>query len=191
MNVTLPTRHLTVDEFLAWAVRQQEGKYELVDGVITMQQSQQWGHSKVKFEVALALREAIEKAGVAYFVASDGPTVRIDKHKAFVPDALVAPLPEPARHSLEIDDPIIVVEVLSPSTARMDATTKLRGYFKVASVQHYLIVDPEKRTVAHHRRSGAAVRTRTLRKGVLKLSPPGIELPLTEIFGPARPKSRA
>jgi Uma2 family endonuclease len=188
MNIVLPTR-LTVDQFLAWAVRQQEGKYELVDGVVIMQQAQQWGHSKVKFEVALALREAVKKAGVACYVASDGPTVRIDKHKAFVPDALVAPLPEPAAHSLEIDDPVIVVEVLSPSTARMDATTKLRGYFNVASVRHYLIIDPEKRTIAHHRRSGAAVKSRTVRKGALKLSPPGIELPLTEVFGSARPKT--
>ncbi len=58
MNVTLPTRRLTVDEFLAWAVRQTEGKYELIDGVVIMQQAQRWGHSKVKFEVALALRDA-------------------------------------------------------------------------------------------------------------------------------------
>ena len=72
--------------------------------------------------------------------------MRIAKHKAFVPDALVAPLPEPAFDSLEILNPIIVVEVLSPSTARMDATTEARAAIsKVASVQHYLIIDPESR----------------------------------------------
>ena len=96
MNIALPTR-LTVDEFLAWAVRQTEGKYELVDGVVIKQQAQKWGHAKVKLEIALALREAIDRAaGIPFYVASDGPTVRISKHKAFVPDALVAPLPEPA-----------------------------------------------------------------------------------------------
>jgi len=190
MNIALPTR-LTVDEFLAWAVRQKEGKYELIDGVVIMQQAQQWGHSKVKLEVALTLRDAIAKAGVSYYVASDGPTVRIDKHKAFVPDALVAPFPEPEFHSLEIDNPIIVVEVLSPSTARIDATTKLRGYFKVASVQHYLIIDPETRAVTHHKRVGNAVKTRTVRKGTLKLVPPGIELALADVFGPAQQRGQA
>ena len=190
MNIALPT-HLTVDEFLAWAVRQAEGKYELIDGVVIMQQAQQWGHSKVKFEVALALREAIEKAGISYYVASDGPTVRIERHKAFVPDALVAPLPEPQFHSLEVANPVIVVEVLSPSTARTDATTKLRGYFKVPSVRHYLIVDPEKRTVTHHKRVGDTIKTRTVRKGALKLAPPGLDLPLIDVFGPALPTSRA
>jgi Uma2 family endonuclease len=187
MNITLPIRRLTVDEFLAWSVRQTEGKYELIDGTVVMQQSQQWGHSKVKFEVALVLREAIKRAGVACYVASDGPTVRIGKHKAFVPDALVAPLPEPELDSLEIADPIIVVEVLSPSTARTDATTKLIGYFKVASVQHYLIVDPQRRTVTHHKRgSGTAVKTRIVRKGVMALNPPGIKIDLADVFGPAR-----
>ena len=86
----------------------------------------------------------------------------------------MAPLPEPAFDSLEIPNPIIVVEVLSPSTARMDTTTKLEGYFKVASVQHYMIVDPAGRSVTHHKRaSGAVVKTRIVRKGVLALNPPG------------------
>ena len=185
MNIALPKR-LTVDEFLAWAVRQTEGKYELVDGVVIMQQAQRWGHSRVKFEVALALREAIRAAGLAFYVASDGPTVRISKHKAFVPDALVAPLPEPAFDSLEITNPIIAVEVLSPSTVRMDTTTKLDGYFKVASVKHYLIVDPESRTITHHKRwRAAAVKTRIVRKGGLALNPPGIEIRPSDLFAPA------
>jgi len=187
MNVTLPTRRLTVDQFLAWAVRQPEGKYELVDGVVVMQQSQKWGHSKIKLELALVLREAIRKAGVACYVASDGPTVRIGKHKAFVPDALVAPLPEPNWESLEVADPVIVVEVLSPSTARMDETTKRDGYFRVPSVRHYLIVDPDIQTITHHKRGRGGVLTkRIVRKGTLTLKPPGIEIALADIFGTAR-----
>ena len=183
MNIAFQTR-LTVDEFLAWAVRQAEGKYELIDGVIVMQQAQKWGHSKVKLAVYAALRNAISVAGVPYYAAPDGPTVRISKHKAFVPDALVAPLPEPEFDDLEINDPIIVVEVLSPSTVRMDSTTKLRGYFKVASVRHYLIVDPKKCAVTHYRRGrDGAVKRRVVRKGTLALKPPGIEIGLSDVLG--------
>ena len=183
MNVAFHKR-LTVDEFLAWAVRQKEGKYELVDGVVIMQQSQRWGHSKVKAAAYAALHDAIAAAGVPYYVAPDGPTVRISKHRAFVPDALVAPLPEPEFDDLEIDNPIVVVEVLSPSTVRMDTQTKLRGYFKVASVQHYLIVDPDKRIVTCYTRSKRGpARRRIVRKGALALNPPGIELHLRDVFG--------
>jgi Uma2 family endonuclease len=183
MNVAIDKR-LTVDEFLAWAVRQKEGKYELVDGVVIMQQAQKWGHSKVKLAVHLALRDAIAAAGVPYYVASDGPTVPVSKHRAFVPDALVAPLPEPPWDSLEIGNPTIVVEVLSPSTVRMDTQTKLRGYFKVANVQHYLIVDPDKQIVTCHRRGrSGAIGRRIVRKSALALNPPGIKIHLRDVFG--------
>ena len=186
MNIAFPA-HMTVDEFLAWAVRQKEGKYELIDGVVVMQQAQKWGHAKVKSAVHVALHHAIAAAGVPYYVAPDGPTIRITKHKAFVPDALVAPLPEPDWESLEITNPLIVVEVLSPSTARMDTTIKLNSYFKLPSVRHYLVLDPDERTVAHHMRGrGPAVKARIIRKGSLMLKPPGVEIRLADVFGPVR-----
>ena len=185
MNVVLPNR-LTVDEFLAWSVRQERGKFELFDGVVVMQQSQQWEHAKVKLEIVLVLRDAIKRAGLAYYAAPDGMTVRITERTAFEPDALVAPLPEPDRKSLEVPNPTIVVEVLSPSTARADATTKLRGYFLVPSIQHYLILDPDGFTITHHERGvGDLIQTRVVTEGVLHLDPPGLEIEVKDIFGPA------
>ena len=110
MNVALP-RSLNVDQFLAWAVQQEEGKYELVDGVVIMQQSPQWVHSKVKLAITIALHEVVRKTGAALYVAVDGPTVRVAERVAFVPDALVAPLPEPAP------DSVVAVGVLGPVVA--------------------------------------------------------------------------
>jgi Uma2 family endonuclease len=184
MNVALP-RSLNVDQFLAWAVQQEEGKYELIDGVVVMQQSQQWGHAKTKLAITMALHEAVRKEQVPFYVAVDGPTVRVAERVAFVPDAIVAALPEPARDSLEIANPVIVIEVLSPSTARVDATIKLRGYFEVATVQHYLIVDSEAGTIVHHRRTeDGALQTRVVSEGELTLDPPGIVIPLNRVFPP-------
>jgi Uma2 family endonuclease len=182
MNIALPAR-LDFDEFLAWAARQEEGKFELIDGVVVMQQSQQWSHAKTKAMVFLALMEAVERAGIPFYVAPDGPTVRISKRKGFVPDALVAALPEPAPDSLTITNPAIVVEVLSPSSAKIDATTKLAGYFEVPSIQHYLVVDAEGRTITHHKRaSGDVLETRIVGDGTLRLDPPGIELDVARVF---------
>lgn len=165
-------------------MRQPKGKYELIDGVIVMQQAEKWSHAKVKFEVAL--REAIKRAGAACYLASDGPTVGIGSRRAFVPDALVAALAEPSSESLEIANPIIIVEALSPSTARMDVTTNLRSYFKVQSVQYSLVVDPDERTIIHRKRGkDAAVRARLVRRGALALHPPAIKIELSDVFGPA------
>jgi Uma2 family endonuclease len=183
MNVVLPTR-MTVDEFLAWAIRQDKGRYELFDGRVAMQQSEKWAHSAIKGSIYVALRRAIEGAKVPFFAAMQGPTVRVTETTAFEPDALVAPLPFPHDDSLEIPNPVLVVEVLSPSTARRDLADKLIGYFKVPSIQHYLVLDPDEHEVIWYRRAvGEAFEApAVLREGSLRLDPPGIELAISEIF---------
>ena len=91
MNIVLPTR-MTVDEFLAWAVRQDKGRYELFRGRVVMQQPQSWGmrnalaHANVLARRHRACRRFLLRSAT-------GMTVRIRKHEAYEPDALVAPLP--------------------------------------------------------------------------------------------------
>ncbi len=186
MNIALPTR-MTVDEFLAWAVRQEhQGRYELFNGRVIMQQAHNWGHAQLSLQMHSLLAAAIERAGVPFYAAPMGMTVRITKDFAFEPDALVAPLPKPRRTDLEIPNPVIVVEVLSPSTAKRDRTDKVAGYSKVTSIEHYLIVDPEGREVAWHRRAGAGkLRSPVaVRDGTLKFDQPVITLSVAEIFAP-------
>ena len=175
MNLVLPTR-MTVDEFLAWAVRQDKGRYELFDGRVVMQQPQNWGHAELCARIYNVLAAAIDVSDVPFYAAPVGMTVRITKKNAFEPDALVAPLPKPERLDLEIPNPVLVVEVLSRSTARRDRTDKLAGYSKVASIHHYLIIDPELSEMFWHRRAagGALEPPLTVREGSLQLDPPGI-----------------
>lgn len=179
---------MTVDEFLAWAIRQDRGKYELQDGYIIMQQSQTWGHADIKVRILLALRAAIERAGVPFYAAPDGMTVRINSETCHEPDALVAPLPEPERLDLEIPNPVIVVEVLSPSSVKRDLMVKL-DYFDVASIVHYLVADPEKREIIWHQRaaSGGLDPPLAMREGTLRLDPPGIEIDMAGLFGRQQP----
>ena len=68
------------------------------------------------------------------------------------PDTLVYNGPELPGDTLEIPNPVIVVEVLSPSTRKFDETVKKDDYFSLPSVHHYLIVDPEGPPIVHHRR---------------------------------------
>jgi len=102
-----------------------------------------------------------------------------------VPDALVV-CPAPPPDDREISDPMIVVEVLSPSTAAFDHGEKLEGYFLLASVAHYLMLDPDRRVMIHHARGrGAVFETRIVREGRLRLEPPGIEIGVAEFFASA------
>ena len=79
--------------------------------------------------------------------------------------------------------PDLVIEVLSPSTRRVDALAKLAGYFRVRSVAHYLIIDPAKPLVGHHARgAGEAILTRVVTQGTIMLAPPGLEVAVADIY---------
>jgi Uma2 family endonuclease len=178
----LPNRKMTVDEYLAWA-EGRPGRFELYAGVVYAMAPERAGHAEVKFAVQTALRSAIRRAGVACHMLPDGMTVRVDVDTAHEPDALVycgQKLPDAA---VEVSRPAIVVEVLSPSTRHIDASAKLAGYFRVPDVQHYLIVDPDKRLVIHHARRGEGmVATRIVHDGRIALDPPGIEVAVADFF---------
>ena len=76
-----------------------------------------------------------------------------------------------------------MVEVLSPSTKHVDTGQKLAGYFRIPSLQHYLIVDPSRPVVIHHRRgTGDLIETRIASGGQLDLSPPGLTVEIADLF---------
>jgi Uma2 family endonuclease len=83
-------------------------------------------------------------------------------------------------------NPVIVVEVLSPATQSIDTSDKLAGYFLVASIQHYLIVNTRRREVVHHRRDGGAIVSRVVNVGMVDLDPPGISFDIGELYPSAR-----
>jgi Uma2 family endonuclease len=174
---------MTVDEYLAWAVGR-PGRYELFRGEVFAMSPETVGHLRAKGAVFSALGAGIRQRGLSCQVLPDGATIRIDDHTAYEPDALVYCGQEHPSSAIEVPNPVIVVEVLSPSTQRIDVSTKLAGYFRLPSVAHYLIVDLTQRLVVHHARGGGdTIITRIVTDGRIALDPPGLELAVSEIFG--------
>lgn len=173
---------MTVDEFLAWAAGR-PGRYELHGGIVQQMSPERADHVRVKSAVWLALRQAIQRARLSCEALTDGMTVRVGPSRAFVPDVVVHGEPGLPGTSVEVPAPIIVVEVSSPSTAFLDESVKLTGYFSLPSVQHYLLVDIAERTVIHFRRLDAAsIETKILKAGVISLDPPGLEVSVESVF---------
>ncbi|MGC2601565.1 MAG: Uma2 family endonuclease [Rhodomicrobium sp.] len=174
---------MTVDEFLAWA-EEQEGRYELFHGQVYAMAPERSAHALTKLAIHAALLEGVRLAGLPYIVYPDGMTVRISKDTAHEPDALVRCGPKLAADAVEVPDPVIVVEVLSPSTRRIDAVRKLAGYFSLSSVHHYVIADPERLPVIHHQRQqDGTILTRLLSEGGLRFDPPGFEIAIGQLLG--------
>ncbi|MGH6796961.1 MAG: Uma2 family endonuclease, partial [Roseiarcus sp.] len=142
-------------------------------------------HAETKAEAYVALRDAIRLKGLRWRVYPDGMAIRIDARTTYEPDVSVTCGPRAPADALEIADPVIVVEVLSPSTAAIDHGRKLSGYLSIPSVQHYLILDPDRRVVIHHKRGASdAIETRVLTGGVARLDPPGFEVAVEALFPP-------
>ena len=178
-----PARNeMDVDAFLDWADGR-PGRWELRDGQPVMMAPERALHGLVKYAAQETLKAAIREAGLPCRMFPDGMTVRITARNAFEPDALVV-CPSPTDlNTMEIPTPVVVVEVLSPSTAADDHGVKLDGYFSLPSVHHYLILDPDRRVMIHHGRGHAgAIETRVLREGKVILDPPGFEAQVAEFF---------
>lgn len=182
MKAEVIPQRLTVDEFLAWA-EDRPGRFELERGRVLAMSPERVRHAEVKGVAYRALSAACQAAGDRCRALPDGLTVRVDAETAYEPDALVYCGPKLSDDAVEVSMPVIVVEVLSPSTAYRDVGVKLAGYFACPSVQHYLVIDPDRPVLVHHARAeGGLIATRILSTGSLSLDPPGLALDVSELL---------
>jgi Uma2 family endonuclease len=185
----LPKHRMTAEEFLAWAEDQlpEAGKFELWDGEVVLRHGpgfeERSEHWDAKTAMVVALHAAIKRAGLPCFVAADGPMVRLSPHRMARPDALVYCGSKVPRGVQAVQNPLILVEVLSPSTKKKDHGVKRQGYFTLPSLWHYLIVDPDGARLIHHKRAaGNSTETEIVAGLHLRLDPPGLDVDLTEVL---------
>ena len=169
---------MTADAFIVWAMERPKGeRYELNAGEVVAMAPERAGHARAKGRIYRRLAAAVEAAGLPCEVFPDGMAVAIDADTVYEPDVLLrcgAPLDPDA---VTVTDPVVVVEVLSPSTRGVDVGEKLVGYFSLASVRHYLIVRPGSPVVIHHARgANGEIATRLVHEAPIRLDPPGIEI---------------
>ncbi len=188
-------RPMTGAEFDAWYAEQPDGhRYELMDGIVypnfdglpgaPFAQTERVVHNELKFAAAVALRNAVRSRHLPCQVFADGMPVVAGDDARFEPDVSVRCGPRLPGDATLVVDPIIVVEVTSPSTRRVDALAKFAKYFGNPTIMHYLIVLTDERRAIHHRRAadGTIVSAALGPTEAIRLEPPGIDLDLGEIF---------
>ncbi len=175
---------ITADEFIAWSLEQPKQKrFELEGGEVIQMASQRASHALLKGRVFRRLEEAVEKAGLGCQVFPDGMAIRVDDGTVYEPDAAVRCGEPLGSDTVVYDDPVIVVEILSPSTRGVDTGLKVAGYLRMPSVAHYLIVHGGRRHVIHHaRQADGSIMTRLVTTGLVHLAPPGISLDVASLF---------
>jgi Uma2 family endonuclease len=178
-----PETPMTRQEFLAWTGQQPSGRFERIDGVVVAMAPERAAHNRRKRAARDVLQRAVDKAGLTSCEAfADGMTIQVEDSD-FEPDALLRCGPRLPGDSTKVSDPLVLVEVISPDSGTRDRATKLRAYFKLPSVQHYLIVWPdEHRIVRHSRGPNDQLATQVFVSGEIALDPPGIVVTVEEFY---------
>jgi len=169
---------MSIDEFLAWE-RDQPERFEFADGAVTMMTGGSAAHVTIAMNIGYALRNALRGGPCRPFgsdmkVIANG-TVRY-------PDISVTSRPIDDRDD-RITEPVAVIEVLSPTTERIDRGRKKLDYFATASIRHYVIVEQDERLIDLYTRTDLGwVNEVIAGDTVLKLSGIGVELSLDTIY---------
>jgi Uma2 family endonuclease len=180
-----PPQHMSRAEYRAWTDAQPRGRFERHSGVVVAMAPERAVHALLKANAWLLLRQSAQAQRLPCQVFPDGMTVEIGGDDDFEPDAVVRCGERLADDLTTVPDPVIIVEVLSPSTSATDRGEKLGKYFRLPSVQHYLIVWADRRRVVHHRRDGGGVATTAHIDGVITLDPPGLSFDVAALYAEA------
>ena len=135
----------------------------------------------MKFEITRKLSDAILAARLDCTAFVEGPGVWVGDDTFYQPDAIVTCNADLDDDSLYVPAPVLVVEVLSPSTQHIDTNAKLHDYFSVSSLRHYLIVRLKPFVVTHYSRDvDGKIQVRFLPGGgQITFDPPGFSIELT------------
>lgn len=173
---------MTREEYRTWAAHQPGRRFERVDGIVVGMAPERAGHNERKMAAWLALRSAVLQAGLPCRVYGDGMTVEVGDSD-YEPDAIVYCGQKLPADAVAVPDPLVIVEVLSPSTSGIDRAWKLKEYFRLPSLRHYLIVWADKQQIVHHRRDDLGeIRTQTVTGGEIRLDPPGVAIAVEDIY---------
>jgi Uma2 family endonuclease len=159
-------------------------KHEYVFGQVYAMAGGRVQHNRIAKNAISALDRRLAGSPCEVFGSDQKVRVRSDGGFCFYyPDAMVvcgATDPD----AVFLDNPVVIVEVLSPSTRRIDEGEKKAGYLTIPSLGAYVLVDSERPGVVVWRRRGEEFQRETYADLGAAVALPEIDvtLPLGEAY---------
>ncbi len=186
MSCAQPQHLFDADAYLVWEADQSE-RHEYFQGEVFAMAGVTENHITVALNAAVALRSHLKGTPCKVFISDMRVQVEaVDAY--FYPDVVVRCQPKPADsgQAVSMDAPILIVEVLSNSTATWDRGGKFAAYRQLPSLQEYVLIDPQAQTVELYRRNAAQrfelyawdVRN----PGPCEFASVGLQWPLADVF---------
>ena len=142
-------KRMTLAEFLQWDDGT-DRRYELLDGVPVMMAPSLEAHGELAAALAMQLGSRVKPP--CRVISEAGIVIPDRADTYYVADLSVTCAPrEPGRRM--VVEPVLVVEVLSPSTGEVDRWRKVADYRSLPSVQEILVVFSDERRVEVQRRT--------------------------------------
>ncbi len=169
---------MSVDEFLAWE-RDQPERYEFDGFTSTAMTGGSLDHSTIASNLHRAISAKLRGTGCMAF---RGDAKVIANSSVRYPDLSVTCSPTIGQE-IVVPEPVLIVEVVSTSTERVDRGRKKFDYFATPSVRQYAIIEQDDRLVDLYTR-GETGWTNEIIIGdaVLNLSSIGVELSLDTVY---------
>ena len=169
---------MTVAEFLAWE-EAQELRWEFDGFAPVAMTGGTEAHEIIQLNLTAALNAKLR--GTPCRAYGSNVKIRVADRIRY-PDAFVVCTPVVPRGTVR-DDPVVVFEILSASTARTDRVEKMREYWDVPSIRRYVLIEQEAVSATAYTRDEGRWSGRVLWPGdVLKLPEIGVELPLEDLY---------
>jgi Uma2 family endonuclease len=150
MGYALKKPEFTAEDYLAWETEQAE-KYEYVRGEVFAMAGGEDRHASAALNMALALRQHLRHTRCRVYMSD--VKLRVDTANVFFyPDVFVTCSERDLQDRHTKRDAVLVVEVLSPSTAAYDRGDKFAAYRQLPSLQELLLIDLDRRSIDLFRR---------------------------------------
>ena len=184
MSTLTAQTYLTPEEYLTWE-RKQPFKNEYHNGQIIAMSGASRAHNRITVDLTIQLGNQLMNSECEVF-ASEMRVRTSPEISYFYPDVIVV-CGEPRFEDDTFDtllNPIIVVEVLSPSTAAFDRGEKFEYYKQLASLQEYILISQNSVRVEHYCRQETQWIHNTFQRpeDVLLLPSIECEVPLRAIY---------
>ena len=171
-----------VDDYLA-GEELAEVRHEYIGGDVYAMAGGSEEHGTIVGNLFAALHGHLRGGRCRVFASDMKLRLRLrDEDIFYYPDLLVTCAPQDIdRHFKR--HPQVLVEVLSPSTERIDRREKLWSYIQVESLQEYVLVAQDRREVSVYRRSnGWSPEVLRSPEDVLVLPSLGFSVPLPVVY---------
>ncbi|HQV08276.1 MAG TPA: Uma2 family endonuclease [Thauera sp.] len=150
MALPRPAPRFDRQDYFAWEP-EQPVKHEYVAGEVFAQAGARQNHVVVALNIAGALRQRLRGTPCRAYIA-DMQLEVAQADAVFYPDVMVSCHPEDLAAERVLHHPRVIVEVLSDSTAAYDRGGKFAAYRMLESLQEYVLIDPEQRSLEIFRR---------------------------------------